>query len=737
MSGWKEIFRKKNFKQSGLISLAPPIQEWIASQGWKELHKIQEKAIEVILHSQDDVIISAPTAGGKTEAAYFPLLSEISIEEENPRLGFEILYISPLKALINDQTERLASLCKIMNVNITPWHGDISWDQRKSALSIPSGIIMITPESLEGFLIRRGSQIPELFGNLRSVVIDELHEFVEDERGMQLQSLLSRIEVSISKRVRRIGLSATLGDIDIARQYMRPNDPEKVKNIEESNSQPNMKIQLYGYYEKSLSSKPVDVQIANHILENLRGENNLVFAGSRNRVEKYSDLLRVQSSVRSFENEFFPHHGYLSKDHRKTIELRLKEENLPTTAICTSTLELGIDIGNIASVAQIGAPFSASSLRQRLGRSGRRKNPPKLLQYNIENQITSDTQLPDRLRLGLIRTIAIIQLLQRGWNEPPKSGNLHLSTFVHQILSVIEEKGGIRARELYDILCNKGMFGLISRDLFVKVLNQLASPEARLIERHPDGTIFLDDNGSELVSHFTFYAVFETPKVFKVMLDEREIGSLPLERVLTKGTDIILQGRRWRIIDIDEAKTTMWVKKSEFGSLVDYKGDTFEVHDCVVSEMLHLFRSEMVPDYLDSDAKKMLLEARAGFLNYSLNRKRILKTGNLSAYLATWSGTIKTWTLGVVYGSLGFDWSSYDGILEVRKTKSTNGEIIDVLRRLRDDNVNELYKKIDTLNFEKFHRYLNRELLLEDALSSKLDISSLPQLASDILGETN
>ena len=219
-------------KKNGLYSLAPPIQDWITSQGWSKLRPIQEKAVKVILGKKFDVIISAPTAGGKTEAAYLPLLSEIKADEDNTKPGFDILYISPLKALINDQKERLQSLCRALNVKITPWHGDVEWRVKKSALTIPSGIIMTTPESLEGFLLRRGSHVPELFGKLRSIVIDELHEFVEDERGKQLQSLLSRIEISTKKQIRRIGLSATLGDIDIARSYLRPNNYGKVKVIE-------------------------------------------------------------------------------------------------------------------------------------------------------------------------------------------------------------------------------------------------------------------------------------------------------------------------------------------------------------------------------------------------------------------------------------------------------------------------------------------------------------------------
>lgn len=722
-------------RKNGLDSLAPPIQDWIKSQGWKKLRPIQNRAIEVILGKKLDVIISAPTAGGKTEAAYLPLLSEIITDKDTAELGFDILYVSPLKALINDQQERLQSLCSALNVKITPWHGDVEWKIKKSALTNPSGIIMTTPESLEGFLLRRGSHVPELFGKLKSIIIDELHEFIEDERGMQLQSLLSRIEISVAKKIRRIGLSATLGDIDIARNYLRPNNYSKVKVIEVDANRNEIETELYGYYDHGFEDTVVDKQIACHLFETLRGSNNLVFAGTRNLVEKYSDLLREKSDVESVRNEFEPHHGYLSKDHRRNVERNLKEENLPTTAVCTSTLELGVDIGDISTVVQIGAPYSASALRQRLGRSGRRGSPAKLNQYNVENKISSDTKLPDRLRLGLIRTIAVVDLLLEGWNEPPKSGSLHLSTFVHQVLSVVQEKARINEKDIFNVLCKKGIFNLVSQHLFVKVLNQLAHSTTKLISQDRDGTVFLTDNGRKLVESSNFYAVFETPKVFKVQFRNREIGSLPLNKILIPGTQIILQGRRWEVIKIDVKRPTMWVKQSKEGSVVKFGGDPQDIHDNVVSKMLTVYRSKKIPEYLGTDAQKMLSEGRDEFKNHSCDRRRIFTIDNRGAYLATWSGTVKTWTLGIMFGSLGFKWFTHDGFLEVYEAKESIGGIKDVLRKIRGKNFGSLYRKIDTLEFEKFHCYLNQELLLEDALSSRLDIESLPKLAADILDE--
>ncbi|WP_297770590.1 helicase-related protein [uncultured Roseovarius sp.] len=204
-------------------------------------------------------------------------------------------------------------------------------------------------------------------------------------------------------------------------------------------------LQLQGYIsgDENTETASAPRQIASHLFKHLRGSDNLVFAGSRQSVEIYADQLRNLCEDERLPQEFYPHHASLSRDHRDFVERRLKDGSKPTTAICTSTLELGIDIGDVACVAQIGAPFSVASLWQRLGRSGRRAGQPAVLrQYAVETRLTPDSNYIDRLRLGLIRAVAMIDLLLEGWCEPPKAQALHLSTLVHQILSVIAERGG-------------------------------------------------------------------------------------------------------------------------------------------------------------------------------------------------------------------------------------------------------------------------------------------------------
>ena len=252
-------------------------------------------------------------------------------------------------------------------------------------------MLLITPESLEALFVLRGLEIPRLFKSARAIVIDELHAFLDNERGIHVRSLLTRLELAAGPRIRRVGLSATLGEMELARKYLRPEAPDGVVVLEDKSASQELKAQLRGYVRQGGQSESDNSDgmaaqhaVARHLFDRLRGRRNLIFAGSRQRVEWFADALRELSERASLPVEFFPHHASLSREHRIDLERRLRTHPA-TTAVCTSTLELGIDIGDIECVAQIGAPFSVASLRQRLGRSGRRAGAPAILRmYQIE-----------------------------------------------------------------------------------------------------------------------------------------------------------------------------------------------------------------------------------------------------------------------------------------------------------------------------------------------------------------
>lgn len=236
-------------------------------------------------------------------------------------------------------------------------------------------------------------------------------------------------------------------------------------------------------------------------------------------------------------NEFFPHHGSLSKDLREELELRLKDANLPTTAVATTTLELGVDIGSVASVAQIGAPRSLASLRQRLGRSGRRKGVPAVLRiYVREHALTADADPMDRLRLSTVRAVAAVRLLIKRFVEPPAVDPSIATVVLHQTLSVITERGGERADRLYRTICGDGPLSRVTREDYVELLRAMSSPDQRLIEQAPDGTIMLGEMGEVITGRRDFYAIFETDQEWRLVAAGRPLGTIPLSNAIGVGT---------------------------------------------------------------------------------------------------------------------------------------------------------------------------------------------------------
>ena len=261
------------------------IRRWIWDQGWTSLRDAQEKAIPPILAGNTDVIIAAATATGKTEAAFLPICSRLLEEEER---SASVVYLSPLKALINDQFSRMEQLCERLDIPVHPWHGDISGSKKAKFLKKPVGILLITPESVEPLFVNHGSAIPRLFGNLRYIVVDELHCFIGSERGQQLQSLLHRIEFAIKRKVPRIGLSATIGDMHLASRFLRPGGETETEMIISTASGQELQLLLRGYLQTAPPSTSVEeideemippdgslFEIGADLFKTLRGSSNL------------------------------------------------------------------------------------------------------------------------------------------------------------------------------------------------------------------------------------------------------------------------------------------------------------------------------------------------------------------------------------------------------------------------------------------------------------------------------
>ena len=758
-SGSEPAHRSRRFS-SNFERLARPVQQWIWRSGWQELRDIQEQAIPLLLKGENDLVIAAPTAAGKTEAAFVPLLSRL-VKARPKAPGFNILYVSPLKALINDQFRRLDDLCESLDIPVHRWHGDVSSVAKQRAVRDPRGILLITPESLEAMFVRRGLEIPRLFAATSCVVVDELHSMLDTERGVQLRSLLNRMEVSIRRRVRRVGLSATLGDMDLAGEYLRPKSPGGVRVIRSEAGGQEIKLLLKGYLVKLVSRSMEEDRdgkeddkhqesperrrhestkhsIAAHVFKYLRGQQNLVFANRRQEVELYADRLRNLAETMHLPNEFYAHHSNLARQHREFVEKRLRSAYEPTTAVCTSTLELGIDIGEVASIAQIGPPYSVSSTRQRLGRSGRREGTAAVMRtYIQETEVDYGSHPADELRLRLVRSVAILDLLVEGWCEPPEPGALHLSTFVQQILSVIAERGGASARLIFDVLCRKGPFSAVSTKLFARVLRSMAHKDAPLIEQAPDGTLLLGASGERIVEHYSFYAVFTTPEEYRVIADGRVLGTLPVDFAVVEDATIIFAGKRWRVTAVDPAAKVIEVKPDPTGQPPKFSGSAGLLHDRVAHKMRALYSSDSMPAYLDAIARQLLAEGRTNYRLRGLNRTSVLGLGPSQSVILPWRGTIATETLALALSAEGLKASAHDHVLiEVRSDVHAVQRALQALASRPAPDPVRLASLMRNLEREKYHRFLSPDLQCVDAASVRVVAEIVPGLAAELLSQS-
>jgi ATP-dependent helicase Lhr and Lhr-like helicase len=709
------------------------VQRWVWQEGWTELRDAQEEAIEAILNpSAPDVIISAATASGKTEAAFLPIASRLLFGKRKAC----VLYISPLKALINDQLERHQRFFGSLDLPVVGWHGDISESQKSRFRRDPRGALLTTPESLEGMFVNHGQHIAAWFQNLEFVVVDELHCFLDSERGVQVMSLLNRLELRVGKSIPRIGLSATLGDMQLAAELLRPGqgkspESKRVKLITSKAEGQGLKILLKAV--KEAPAQPVKVidelrnqeeeelamtRIATELFEKLRGEKNLIFANTRREVEQIADLMSVLSESERVPNEFFPHHGSLSREMRELAEARLKDISAPATAIATSTLEMGIDIGAVKTVAQVVPPYHVGSLRQRLGRSGRR-GEPAILRAFVKAKI-DEISLEGLLHYPLVQTIAVIQLLLERWTEPPRARGLHLSTLTHQLMSIIAERGGVFAKPAYQILCQTGPFRTITPDLFGLLLRALG--ESGIISQASDGLLVHGPVGEKVSNHYSFLAVFQTPTEFRVMEGSKFLGTLPLESMLMPGDLIIFGGRRWEVVQVLQSTRILEVKKARGGKAISFPGEMMTVHHRIRQKMFEIYKGTEVPPFLDPVAAQILEKAREVFVDRELDLQPFAREPD-GLTMFHWTGdrealTIKLFLLreGVRAEVEGPSLVVAEG--EVKKMRAAisravcNPPIPGVL----------LAEEVKLLQYEKFDNYLNEDLLRQQFAAERLDV---------------
>lgn len=588
---------------------APFIQDYIYRNKWEELHDIQVMAAKVIFDTGDNLLLTSGTASGKTEAAFLPILTELW---ENPSGSVGALYISPLKALINDQFERLDELLLEQDIPVTKWHGDASVSAKNKLLKNPRGIMQTTPESLESLLIRNSSGVFRLFSDLRFIVIDEVHYFMDNDRGLQLMSVLERIQRLIRIIPRRVGLSATLGETKNAEKWlcMGTNAECITPEVSEKGRKIRLSVRFFPVSEK-IPNKDSKTQLEayyNYLYDVTHGKRCILFSNSKGEVEENIAHLKRISEKRHGNDCFLVHHANISSALREFAEKRMKSGELPCCTGATVTLELGIDLGHLERIVQTGCPLTVSGFVQRMGRTGRRGGVGEMFFAFKRDMSVPENLFYKDINWDFVMCIAQILLYTRErWVEPMYLPKLPYSLLYHQTMSVMNTAGAITPRELARQILTLCVFRNVSQEDYKLFLNHLLVNGQ--LERGEDGSLMIGEKGEAIVNNYEFMAVFSVPLEFTVRCGSEVIGEV--QNPFPPKSRFALAGQAWEVTELNRKELMIFVKKID-GISANMWMDTGNeyVHTKVMKKILEVIRSDEEYPFLDELAKKRLYDIR-------------------------------------------------------------------------------------------------------------------------------
>ncbi len=621
--------------------LAPFIQEYIYRHNWTELRQVQVQAGEVLFNSDAHLILAAGTASGKTEAAFLPILTSLY---EDPPGSIGVLYIGPTKALINDQFFRLEGLLAEAHIPVWAWHGDVPLNRKRKLLQNPHGVLQITPESLESLLINRRPDLGRLFSEVRFVVIDEVHIFMNSDRGRQILCQLERLAPFMNTNPRRVGLSATLGDYRSAETWLQANTSRSVTTVSvPKGGRIRLAVEHFSRAptgpEHLHEADPHDQYIFARTQERTK---TLIFANSRGDAESSIASLRQIARHKQLPDIYHVHHGSISAALRESAERAMRTENQAAVTAATLTLELGIDIGQLERIIQLNAPFSVAGFLQRLGRSGRRGNPSEMWFVCSEDAPSGQETLPQLIPWSLLQCVAIIQLyLEEKWIEPIRPVRYPYSLLYHQTMSILAGMGELSPADLARRVLTLPPFQHISQDDYRILLRHLLNIDH--IERLENGGLIIGLAGEKVVQHYRFYAVFQDMEEFTVRSEQGEIG-----RIVTpppKGDRFALAGRTWEVVDINPKQRTVFVNPVPGKANTAWIGSGGEIHTRILQRMRQALFEDQEYRYLQQGALARLKEARQLARQASLEHTPLVPLGGDLFALFPWLGTIPFNTL--------------------------------------------------------------------------------------------
>lgn len=732
-------------------SYSPFIREFIYSRGWESLNEIQVAAANTIFNSDTNILLPSQTASGKTEAAFFPILSQFY--DDMPQ-SIGAIYIAPLKSLINDQFGRISELCDMTGIPVYHWHGDVAASHKQKALKDPRGILQITPESLEGMLITRSSDLIRLFGDLRYVIIDEIHTLTGTDRGNQIICQLTRLRERTGASPRRVGLSATIGDMQRAADWLGggsgrdtvvpPVPPQKIR----------WRLGMEHFYivEKDVSelpSKSADAEERDdaisldhgyeYVYDCAKEKKAIVFSNSREETEYITATLRQIAEYRNEPDIFLIHHGNLSAAIREEAEMKMKDDDLKSVVCATVTMELGIDIGRLERVIQLGSPNTVSSFLQRLGRSGRRGDPPEMMMVFREENPLPNTPLPQLIPWELLKAIAVVQLyIEERFIEPPNIRKQPYSLLFQQTLSTSASLGAMSAKQLANRVLELPAFRYIEPEDYKTLLLSMINND--WLEMTDEKELILGLRGERLVNSFKFYAVFKDSEDYTVRCESDEIGTITTPPPV--GDRFALAGRVWEVEELDLPRHLIYVKSIKGKMEISWPGDYGEVHTRILERMRQVLREDTEYPYLKEGALKRLRVARALARNTGLCDSCVLHLGGYTWAFFPWLGTRSFRTLRryMVHnaGKYRLSGMEFEGCYYMA-FKLEGGRGIDLVRDLaiktRDEGVDldSLIGANESPVSEKYDEFIPSVLLRkayrEDKLRSDEMIKRLAQIA--------
>ena len=632
---------------------APFIQDYIYHSGWQSLRGVQNAAGEAIFGTEENVLLTASTASGKTEAAFFPILTLL---DENPSKTVGVLYIAPLKALINDQFGRLSELCEEEGIVVTRWHGDAAVSRKQKLLRHPSGILQITPESLEAMLINKHMEIPSLFGDLRFIVIDEIHSLLRADRGLQTFCLIERLCRLAGCSPRRIGLSATIGNPEDAGRFLAAGSGRGTIIPRFDGGREVWRLSMEHFYNTEPQADdglaiPADTPVMEpatdhapqgadpgigYIFEHTRGKKCLVFTNSREECESVCQSLRQYCEANHEPDRFLIHHGNLSASYRESAEEEMKDDDSLMSVCATATLELGIDIGRLERAFQIDAPFTVSGFLQRMGRTGRRGDPPEMWFVMREDHQEARAMLPDTIPWYLVQGIALVQLYaEERFVEPPRMDRLPYSLLYHQTMSTLASCGEMTPSALASRVLTLSCFHRVTQDDYRLLLHHLL--ETDHIQRTEQGGLILGLAGERVVSQYKFYAVFQENIEYTVHAGSEQLGTIVKPPPV--GDKIAIAGRVWVVDEVDHKRRDVYCTLVK-GNIPAFFGLVAgDIHTRILEKMQEVLSGDRQYPYLMPHARCRLAQARDVFQKSRMSRRPLVHLGGNMWALFPWLGS--------------------------------------------------------------------------------------------------